>query len=224
MGYVDTLPTSFYATLGGLVASNPNGNFARFLFNQTTSYPKGTSTASFIYAGSLATVQFGGGVEFASHKRFWMRHRAEMQYFHLKGNFGYDFQEGQTSYFYNMQDHTEGEFVMDALTISYKFEPSARRFYGSLGINAVISNVVLIENIERNTTDFSGRTVDEVFTKRAGCHPVNYPFSIGGGMIFRTSKLIIKPGAYFMPCFNNSFYYYTIAVSIGWRTYQLMSD
>ncbi len=225
---------------GGIDATKYySDNFIQYLYDKThsaisapapfLSIKEGSvNPAGFVYSNPSTYPIVNIGLQINSSKLKNVNHIIEASFMQYKGNYSYNFfchwTHGTATSDYYMYDTIQTQFTQKIISLGYKFQPTYKCVFISVGLNASVSlikaNIQKQEQIDIWTyheTIF--KWVKESSTSNTSCTSsnlffVNVPFEIGGGGYIKIKKIVLKPGFYFTPCFLKGYNFYTVSLGI----------
>lgn len=228
--YVDSLPCSYYISIGASIMSHYSGNFINYLYNNTPNLqpqsPEGKLVPdNFSYKNPIITSSISGGIELVSDKRKWLHHQLEVGCMQIQGDFAYDINFSYTATsqhsntYTDIYDNVKANYTQEIFTLGYKFQPSTKYFFASIGVNAYMNFIKVSEQVQETKDIFylNGSRSTYTLNKSAYYNFTNLPVQIGGGCYIRTKRILFKPAFYVTPCFSLGYCFYTFSLGVGYR-------
>ena len=203
--FIDTLPNSLYISTGVGVVSNYNGNFIEFLYNHTSNLqPQSPSTKIkpdyFDYENVTKSFSIFGGLELVSEQHTWMHHQLEIGCIQTQGSYGYSVgftytttSQGNTTQT-TIHDDVRAQYTQGIFIMGYKFQPSTKHFFASIGVNAFMNFMRIKEQVleQKDVFTSSGNSTISTIDKSTSYNFTNLPIQIGGGVIYRQKEFSLN--------------------------------
>ncbi len=225
--YVDSLPCSYYISIGASIMSHYSGNFINYLYNNTPNLqpqsPEGKLVPdNFSYKNPIITSSISGGIELVSDKRKWLHHQLEVGCTQIQGDYAYDINFYYTTASTHsitstrIYDNVKAQYSQAIFVLGYKFQPSTKYFFASVGVNAYMNFIKVTEQMQE-TKDVNSIVANYTLNKSAYYNFTNLPVQVGGGCYIRTKRILFKPAFYVTPCFSLGYCFYTFSLGVGYR-------
>jgi hypothetical protein len=190
--------------------------------------------AKFIYTNPSLVPVLNIGLEFNSViiNKLNLYHLIDVSYIRFSGMFSNSVHfteygtEGTIQWDANIIDTTKNKYSETLLSIGYKFQPTYRFVFFSLGMNATFifikHNQEKIEYVNGST---SGDGLNKPFSSKESYYYlnklnyVNFPIQLGFGGYVRLNKLVLKTGFYFTTGFANDYRFFNVSVGISYNNH-----
>ena len=212
-----------YISLGIAQITDPVKNYTMKLNDKTNSaediyLPQGSALNSgltppqyFNYRISNRNTVASAGVTLNSSKHKKTYHLIEASYMQLSGEYSYatDYSEAYGTLFSHIYDTAQAAFMQKAISVCYKFQPTFKYIFCSLGISLSVNLLEVEEQknreVDRNNEFGQLPTLYSNISATRNLYFFTVPIQIGAGGYVRLKKMVIKPGVYFAPLFTHGY-------------------
>lgn len=189
-----------------------------------------TSTPNkFNYSKSISPV-ISTGLEFISNKskKIKFNHLIEVGFmkfsenYNGSGNYGIGGGGEAIHWSGKVNDTIQSKYTHTVISLGYKFQPTYKYIFLSLGINCSINMVNAdlqkkeyfngFQTIDGgNATPISNNNTSDTLSK---IHFVTFPLQLGIGANIKMKKIVLKPAFYFTTCFTKGYNFYNASLGI----------
>ena len=217
--------------------------FINYLFNKTgssapfiigTGYPitnGSTIPSKFNYSKSSSFPNISIGLELNRNndRKIKINHIIETNFIKLSGKYSYDVFYTQSTgggppSWTDVRDTAHIQYTQTILSLNYKFEPTYKNIFLSLGIISSL-NLIKIEEQkqeqldhwfydEANSQTVHAYTIKNNIDTTRNSYFINGSMQIGAGGYLKLKKIVLKPSFYFTPYFKKNYNIYNISLGI----------
>ena len=189
-----------------------------------------TVPSKFSYSNPSLYPFFSLGLELSGIKHKKLHHIIELSYMHLSGTYSgtayhtesysnYPFEGGNS---YNIWDTVQGKYSQTVLSIGYKFQPTFKFIFLSVGINCSVN---LIQAERQKNEQTNGGWSNEMgygfypqtntsSSASSSFYFINFPLQVGAGGVIHKNNIILEPAFYFTPCLSEGYNLYNMSLKI----------
>lgn len=221
-----------------------SNNFFSYLFTETSlnkpyeysnySSPVISGTtfpAKFNHSKSVECPILNVGLDLISdkEKKIKLNHIIEASYMKFSGVYASSDSYSESglfapegTYSLDVRDTVKSKFTHTVISLGYKFQPTYKFIFLSLGANFLINNLKVNSEKKEYVNGilavdfqpphpFSSNTASETFDN---FHFINFPLEFGVGGIFQIKKITLKPAFYYTPCFKKGYNFYNVSMEM----------
>ena len=207
---------------GGVIFINYSVDYVNFLISNSKNFEQFSFSST--VSKNLSASFFSAGFEITSGKHKMQKHVIELGYFSFKSSYSnlpnllsYN-NYGAYSYI------TNTDFYQQSITLSYKYQPTYKWLFCSIGIIPTY-NFISHNDVIRIGYHFPGVETNPdgsfSFAESYSSGKVNYlvvPFQFGAGFYIKLGKLTCKPAAYFTPMPMKGLYIFNTSLVVLYST------
>jgi len=188
----------------------------------------GGVSGKFSYGTPSLGPYFSVGLELNANEHIKLHHVLELSYMQFSTNYsGTTYYTESYSYNEEREDHAvwdtvQGRYTQTVLSIGYRFQPTFKFIFLSVGINCSV-NLIKAEQhkYEQATGGWSNEfgygsypQTDTSGSVSGSSMFINFPLQVGAGGVIHKNSIILEPAFYFTYCFMKGYNLYNLSLKI----------
>jgi len=179
------------------------------------SFTNGNQPPVYSYNKVVFAECLSAGIELQSSRHKWFHQIVAGGYMHAAGQYSftnfysYSGVLAEMPYYQAVNDTVHSRFSQSNIFIGYKFQPTFKHLFLSVGAGITVNTTQIKETIIRN--GYNNPTVTNLSNKDLY---IGFPFETGIGGRFSIGRFTLKPGIYFIPHLIQRYNSYSVALDI----------